>query len=121
MSQIGIGRLRTSSPPSFRRRSTTRATRAPRANGGSMSRAVVMAAAVGAVLLGPAQKPAAAQGPRNPGTSEVCGRFAVAVINGGIFGDYEFTAPDEGWAYVNPDRKRVEATGIAHAVQVAGE
>lgn len=86
-----------------------------------MRRIALVATTVGVCLLGPSAGPAAAQPQRNPGISTVCGEFAVLVINGGIFGSYAFTAPDEGWAYVDPSQKRRQATGIAYNVHVAAE
>ena len=83
-----------------------------------MSKSALVVAVIGACTIG-LLSPAVAHAQRNPGVSTVCGEFAVLVINGGIFGSLEITAPDEGWAYVDPDRKRRHATGIAYDVHVA--
>lgn len=88
-----------------------------------MFRYVVVATVIGACLVGFEARPTAQQPPpqRHPGTSTVCGEFAVIVLNAGIFGSLVISAPDEGWAYVDPSLKRRQATGIAFEVQVAGE
>src|SRR5215218_1884768 len=88
-----------------------------------MRKVALIAAIVGALFLGAAATPAAAQAQqRNPGISTVCGEYKIGLfviitpLGSVIFGP-DF--PDEGWAYVNPAQKRVQATGIAHGVKVA--
>ena len=83
-----------------------------------MLRLAVVLAVSGAFVLGLEEAPAARQ-QRNSGVSNTCGEFEVLVINGGIFGSLAITAPDEGWAYVDPAQKRRQATGIAHNVHMA--
>ncbi len=84
-----------------------------------MSKSALVVAVIGACAIGLMQRPVAAQAPRNSGVSDVCGEFAVLIINGGIFGALEITAPDEGWAYVDLSQKRRQATGIAYDVHLA--
>ena len=83
-----------------------------------MFRLAIGLAVVAAFVFGLEETPAARQ-PRNSGVSTTCGEFEVLVINGGIFGSLAITAPDEGWAYVDPAQKRRQATGIAQNVHMA--
>src|SRR5262245_56375093 len=83
-----------------------------------MLRLAVVLAVVGAFVFTLEEAPEAQQ-QRNSGVSNTCGEFEILVINGGIFGSLAITAPDEGWAYVDPTQKRRQATGIAHNVHVA--
>lgn len=88
-----------------------------------MLRFAVIGAVVGAFLIGGAERPASAQEPpppRDPGVSTVCGEFEIPlqIFFKDIVG---FNRPDEGWAYVDPARKRRQATGVAHNVRMAAE
>ena len=83
-----------------------------------MFKPAVGLAVVGAFVLGLEEAPAARQ-QRTSGISNTCGEFEVLVINAGIFGSLAITAPDEGWAYIDPAQKRRQATGIAHDVHMA--
>ena len=64
-------------------------------------------------------QPTAAYAQRNPGVSTVCGEFIVVIPPIVVPIPLIFSMPDEGWAYVNPARKRRQATGIAFEVQTA--
>jgi len=87
-----------------------------------MPRLAVTAAIIAASLLGAAARPAAQAQQRNPGISTVCGEYKLVLFPlltpiGVFLLGPDF--PDEGWAYVDPDRKRVQATGVARGVKVA--
>ena len=83
----------------------------------TMSKSALIGIVLAVMLCGPLQSPAAAQ--RNSGLSFACGDFDAVHLNL-FFADISFASrPDEGWAYVNADRKIVEATGIAEKVRVA--
>jgi hypothetical protein len=83
--------------------------------------ALVTAIAV-ALVLGAIGAPSAHAQQRNPGISTVCGEYKIVLFVlltplGPIVLGPDF--PDEGWAYVDGSRKRVQATGIAHNVKMA--
>lgn len=87
-----------------------------------MQKPAVLGVILGALLIGAAPIPAAAQ--RNPGISTVCGDYLVLIpivipTPLPIPIPIMFNRPDEGWAYVDPSRKRRQATGIAFDVQTA--
>lgn len=82
-----------------------------------MFRFSIVVAAIGACLIGLEVRPAA-QAQRDPGVSNVCGEFGIELDL--LFGTITLDQrPDEGWAWVDPARKRRQATGIAHNVHVA--
>jgi hypothetical protein len=87
-----------------------------------MSKRALMAAIVAALSIG-AVRPAAQEQQRNPGISTVCGEYKIGLIPLITpFGDVILLGPDfpdEGWAYVDPAHKRVQATGVAHDVKIA--
>jgi hypothetical protein len=87
-----------------------------------MRKLALVVALVCACVLSVVAAPSAYAQQRNPGVSAVCGEyklvlFVIITPLGPIVLGPDF--PDEGWAYVNPARKRVEATGIAQGVKVA--
>jgi hypothetical protein len=87
-----------------------------------MRKLAFIIALVMAALLGAAGTPSAYARQRNPGISTVCGEYKIVVfvlvtpLGPIVFGP-DF--PDEGWAYVDPSRKRMQLTGIAHNVKMA--
>ena len=87
-----------------------------------MRKLAILVALLGAAILSGIYAPAAQAQQRNPGVSSVCGEYKIVLfvlitpLGPVIFGP-DF--PDEGWAYVDTTRKRVQATGVARDVKVA--
>lgn len=81
-----------------------------------MPRSLIASALLGAVVLVAAPPLAHAQ--RNPGVSAVCGSYSIG-LDLFFVSIPLFDRPDEGWAYVDPAHRRVQATGVAHDVHVA--
>ena len=86
-----------------------------------MRKLALVTAIVFALALGAIGAPSAHAQQRNPGISTVCGEYKIVLFVlltplGPIALGPEF--PDEGWAYVDGSRKRVQATGIAHNVKL---
>jgi len=87
-----------------------------------MRKVAGITAIVIALFLAAFAAPSAQAQQRNPGISTVCGEyklvlFVILTPLGPIVLGPDF--PDEGWAYVDTSRKRVQATGIAHNVKMA--
>lgn len=82
-----------------------------------MRKIALCVAATAALVLFEVATPAA-QLPRNPGVSSVCGTFTVD-INLGIGSISIVELDDEAWAYVEPQRKIRSAIGVAENVHVA--